>query len=355
MRRACLIALACCALGAVPAGAAPAPSYSVTIAFTMPATETGLWLSSAADCLIFTGGWSVNSTRRFVGHSSSPRGLLDVSGRSGEAIIPREGIHVDRIFGPRPKALAAADVGLQLAGRRTFLTGVIRSSRSSSARTARRVRLVRVAGTKIAWKTAHGQLVITVRGRAALAAPLANAFERLRCKGPRLSGRPIRPGLALGPLSATIVAGQARALAGLFATSFALVGSLESGPSIVATGTARVTSGRLQFAWTSAAGVPATCTPACVPSGGTLRLDGGFDLFEGATRLAFTDLTFDATGTRPTLSATVGGRRLAIADGTDYVWQSSAELDALLASTFGDPDLHAQLVPAFTATNLAPS
>ena len=49
------------------AAAAARTVEQLKIAFTMPTTDTGLWLSSATNCLILTGGWSRASTRRFSG------------------------------------------------------------------------------------------------------------------------------------------------------------------------------------------------------------------------------------------------------------------------------------------------
>lgn len=89
MLRSAVILLACCGLPlatARPAAAAPAPVTNVNIAFALPTTDRGLYLSTPADCLLLTGGWSINSTRRYFGTSASPRGLLDVAGRSGEKL-----------------------------------------------------------------------------------------------------------------------------------------------------------------------------------------------------------------------------------------------------------------------------
>jgi hypothetical protein len=362
MRRPCLVVLACCALlvaTVAPAAAAPVALNRVQIAFTMPTGDHSVWLGSTANCLIFTGGWSRYSTQRFLGATSRPRGLLDVGGRSGEAIVPGEAIHVDRIFGARPKALAAADVGLQLDGRRAYLTGTIRRSRSHSARRAPRRRLARLSGVKLTSRTTHGQLVVTVRGRATMLPALAGALDRLRCKGLRESGRPIRAGAALGPLTATIAPAGVTALAGTFEASPLLLGSADPSPTIAATGGAQLNDPRLRFAWAPGTRVPATCPfGECAPSGGTLRLVGGFDVVQGTRRLSFTDLAIDSAGKRHTLSATVAGVRhtVAVGSGDDRNWLFSDELNALLAATFGDPDLTGQLqVPTFAATSLAPA
>jgi hypothetical protein len=77
---------------------------------------------------------------------------------------------------------------------------------------------------------------------------------------------------------------------------------------------------------------------------------------QGTTRLAFTELAIAAAGGNYTLTATVGEARHVVATGTDSAWPLSDELRALLAATFGDPELEGQiLTPQFTSTDLAPA
>jgi hypothetical protein len=333
---------------AVAAPAASGADWDLKIAYTMPSGLGSVWSYSAGNCLIFTGGWSKVSTPRFVGHARAPRGQLDVARRSGEAIVPGEAIHVDRIFGPRPRALAATDVGIQLAGRRAYLTGTIRSVRSHSARTAPRVRLAQLHGVTVATKTVRGHLVATVRGRATMLAPLTGMLNGLRCKGPRIDEHPIPAGSPLGTVTATLVPGRASAAVDSFGFELSLDGTAygPQPPHVEPTGGAQGDADGLAFATAPGSRVTATCTPdRCTPADGHVALVGGLDFVDGARRLSVTDLTLDIADGRPTIGGTVGGTVggtpltvASVADG-ESTPRIDDQLRARLVATFGDPEL----------------
>lgn len=335
-----LAALAAILAAAAPAAAAPAPSAALKIAFTMPSGPTSVWGRSAGNCLILTGGWSRASTPRFEGLTTRPRGLLDVGGRAGEAIVPGEAIHVDRIFGARPRAAAARDVGIQLAGRRAYLTGTIGASRSYSARSARRQRLAALHGVALSQRTVRGGLVVTVRGRATMLAPLAGMLERLRCRGPRVDEHPIPVGAPLGTVTATIVPARATAQVERVGFAVELGGSAPEPPQAVPTGGAQADGDGLTFAAAGAARIALACTDGgCEPSDGSVPLFGGFDVVDGARRLSVTDLTLELADGRPTLTGSVAGARIEVAHDVNRLLTISDGLRAQLAATFADPDL----------------
>ncbi len=348
MRRSLLVALACCALGAAPAGpaaAAPAPSSSVRIAFTMPTGERDVWPNAAAGCLSLSGGWSRASTPRFTGGSLRPRGLLDVSGRSGEAIVPGEAINVERILFAPSRALAAFDVGLQLAGRDAYLSGTIRRGRLLTAKAPPRRRLARLHGAKLAYRTVRGRLVVTVTGRATMLAPLASMFEELRCKGPRLSGRPIRVGAALGKVTATIQPAGATGVLASLGAAVLVGGAADPPPGVEATGGAQTSASGIRFATAERPRLEASCvSDRCEPSGGSVQLVGGFDFVAGAQRLSLTNLSIAFAGEQRTVTATVGGVSIPVAAGPAHgLLAFSDELRARLVATFGDAELDGSL------------
>ncbi|HEV7773082.1 MAG TPA: hypothetical protein VGO48_07355 [Conexibacter sp.] len=329
---------------AVAASAAPAADWDLQIAYTMPSGPGSVWSHSAGNCLIFTGGWSKVSTPRFVGHVREPRGQLDIARRSGETIVPGQAIHVDRIFGPRPRALAATDVGIQLAGRRAYLTGTIRPVHSNSARTAPRVRLAQLHGVKVATRTVHGHLVATVRGRATMLAPLTGMLNGLRCKGPRIDEHPIPAGSPLGTVTATFVPGRASAAVDSFGFALSLDGTAygPQPPHIEPTGGAKGDADGLTFATAPGSRVAATCTPdRCDPRDGHVALVGGLDFVDGARRLSVAGLTLDIAGGRPTIRGTVDGTPLTVVSvaSDENTPRIDDQLRAQLVATFGDPEL----------------
>lgn len=330
---------------AAPAGAAPSVhDWDLKIAYTMPSGQGSVWLTSVGNCLLFTGGWSKASTPRFVGLTSEPRGRLDLAGHSGETIVPGQAIHVDRIFGPRPQALAATDVGLQLAGRRAYLTGTIRSVQSYSARTAARVRLAQLHGATVGTKTVRGHLVATVSGRATMLAPLTGRLNGLRCRGPRIDEHPIPAGAPLGTVTATFVPGRASAAVDRFGFALSLDGTAygPQPPHVEPTGGAQSGADGLTFATAPGSRVTASCTPdGCEPGDGHVALVGGLDFVDGARRLSVTELTLDLADGRPTIGGTVGGTRLTVASAPsgESTPRIGDQLRAQLAARFGDPEL----------------
>jgi hypothetical protein len=327
---------------AAPAGATPAPADALSVAFTLPSTQNGLWLTAAGNCLILTGGWSQLSTAHYVGTTLRPRGLLDLATHTGEAIVPGEAIHVDRVFVPHPYARAASDMGIELAGRRAYLTGTIRRSRAHSIRTAPRRRLAALHGVTIAAATSHGRLVVTVRGRATMLAPLAGMFEQLRCRGPRIDEHPIRVGAALGAVKATIIPTRASAALTSFRLGFALGGNLPTPPHVEPTGGAQSDGDGVRLSVAPGSQVVASCTRyGCEPYDGHVPLQGGFDLSDGTGRLSLTDVVLDYAGGRRTVSATLGGARVVVgAELSDNGLLTIGDaLKAQLATAFGDPDL----------------
>lgn len=336
-----LAAVALCA--SAPAGAAPVPTAAIRIAFTLPSGPHSVWAQAPGNCLLFAYGWSPDSSTHYAGATDHARGLLDVTARSGEAIVPGEALHVDRIFGPRPRAVAAADVGLQLAGRRAYLTRTIRSSRSYSARSARRVRLAQLHGVTLASRDARGGLVVSVKGRATMLAPLAGMLNRLRCRGPRVDEHPIPVGAPLGTVTATIVPARASAAAASFSFRLSLAGTAygPEPPRLEPTGGAQLRADRLAFAAVPGARVTASCTASgCEPYAGSVTLQGGFDFVDGARRLSVTGLSASLSNGRLTIRGTAGGTQVTVASESDTgQMELDGALRAQLAATFGDPEL----------------
>jgi hypothetical protein len=353
-----LALLVAATVAAAPAHATPVPTALLRIAFRMPAGQRSVWIHQAGNCLVFTGGWSQFSTPSYAGATSRPRGLLDVPGRSGEAIVPGEAIHVDRIFGPRPQARAAVDVGIQLAGARAYLTGTIRSVRSYSARSARRVRLARLHGVAIASRSVRGGLVVTVRGRATMLPPLTGLLNRLRCKGPRVDEHPIPAGAPLGTVVATIAPARASAEPASFRLGVALGGTLATPPQLEPTGGAQSDYGDVRFGIAPGTRVTATCgEDGCDPTDGTVALVGGFDFTDGTRRLSVTELSLSLDSGRRTVTGTVAGTRMTIgAELSDNGLLTIGDaLRAQLAASFGDPELGGYLVGLrLPLTRLAP-
>ena len=342
------LAFAAVALGVPGAAlATPVPSAVVQVAFTMPTGPGSVWRWQASNCLIFTGGWSQESTQRFLGATERPRGLLDVAARTGEAIVPGEGIHVDRIFGPRPRAVAAVDVGVQLAGRRAYLTGAIRSVRSHSARTARRVRLALLHGATLTSRNVRGGLLVTVRGRGTMLRPLVALLNGLRCRGPRVDEHPIPANAPLGTVTATIVPARASAQPTTAAFRVVLGSFAPTQPHVEPTGGAQDDAGDLRFAVAPGTRVTAACSNSgCELRDGSVSLLGGFDVVDGDRRLSVTDLALSVADGRHTVTGVVGGSRIVIGEepqlGQDLAFGDA--LKAQLAATFGDATLDGYLI-----------
>jgi len=338
-----LAAAALVASAGAPARATPVPSAALQIAFTMPSGPGSVYSNAPAQCVLPAYGWSRDSSPRYVGLTEHPRGLLDVPGRSGEAIVPGEAIHVDRIFNPRPRALAATDVGLQLAGGRAYLTGTIRSSRSYSARSPRRVRLAQLHGVALTSRSVRGGLVVTARGRATMLRPLAGMFNRLRCRGARIDEHPVRVGAPLGVVRATIVPARASAAIASVDFGFLLAGDPygPEPPHVEPTGGTQAAGERLTLAATPGAHLIAACTSSgCDPDEGSVALQGGFDFVAGARRLSVTDVRVELAAGRVTLGGIVGGTPVTSArESSTGEMAVDAALRAQLATMSGDPQL----------------
>jgi hypothetical protein len=220
-------------------------------------------------------------------------------------------------FGPtgahHQPGVTVQDLGLQFVNGGAFVTGVLRSSRILSARTAPRRRLAFIAHPKLTSGPAFLQgakvpesLLFAITGDATVRSALANAINRVRCPRGRAypHSRRVRAGTLLGKIQVTMVPGAAIGTAGtvaLFPDVLERCGDDCATVSIAPTGGASVgKEGSISFPLAAGTSVPLVCDQGakCVSRAGSVSLVGGFSLGLGGAVSNATDLTFAYAGFR---------------------------------------------------------
>ena len=290
------------------------------------------------NCQLFEGaGWSLPETLSkytFATEDGPAIGALDIAGRRGSAYVKSGGLQVERILTPRPFAIRFADLGVTLDGSRMFLVGrVTRGTPQTAA--ARRVRLAVVRRAKYETgplldrrnKPVPSTFSFSISGRLTMLAAMTRAFDRTRCKGPRTSSRPFRPGYELGRLAVNVRPDVAVGLEGTSRLTPDIRDFETDAPISVepTAGATRGTDGAL--AAPLASGVPLACAGGayCIPASGDVGLPS-FDLVFNGRRASIAGVVLTSTrGTarrdtvQETVTGTLDGAPVTVATGTREV------------------------------------
>jgi hypothetical protein len=306
--------------------------YSLRLA---PAGARGSFLGQLSyNCDdFFAGGYAVQQDGRWVyADGDAPAsGALNVGRRSGDTFIKGLDWQAEGLP-PAPPPVRFADVGISIRGARIFVTARITTGQALFS-AARRTAIAELHGVK----THSGPLVdqhkqpipntfsFTGSGQQLTMLPaMARALERVRCKDPRNRfSRPIKSGTSLGHFVFGVRPEKARGLAG----SAQIETNVSSGSSYDAvtlepTGGVTLKDNLLVAPIASGLPIPLACDSgdACIPSGSSAALGGGFDLVFQGRRATVAGLVLTTTGTGPdslqqTLTGTLGGAAVTIFTG----------------------------------------
>ena len=322
MRHVCRIAVLAAALCALTPAAAAAQEGEGQTEIEVRLANAGLRPNFRTDLqdncltLVARGITPGVRSRRLYGRGPSV-GTLDAPGGTGEVQNNATGWLLEP---PRPgRPTVFDDLGIALQGQSAYLTGRIGRGRSLSAG---RVRLAQVRGAKIdagplrdgAGRPRPNTYSTAVSGTLVMLPAMSRAIGRSRCRG-RAKGRRarrLRPGYVLGRFSSEFLPGSATGLDGSASVSLALEGaSVQPGETMVAP----ITPGPP---------VPLSCAygEECLPSGGTVGVDVGFDLVRENRRVSIGGLQLTTTGQvgapYRTVTGTLDGTPVTIGEGPGY-------------------------------------
>jgi hypothetical protein len=279
------------------------------------------------------------------------------------------------------KATIVSNLGVELAGARTYVTAVVSHGKSRFSATGVRRRIAVVKRSKkregqfhdSKGKSIPSTWIYARQGTMTILAPLAKAFERDRCKRGRFVSkqtRKIRAGTVLGHLTVQLYPDRAIGTAGSFtlgnSSLWLRVEGADGEPKIAvaptagATGTGAVRDEEPALGFPLAAGARATLTcesgSKCVPvAGSSLGLTGGFTLSANGRSATVAGLSAvystDARGVnRVDLNGSLDGAPVTVASGPvpgdAYL---SDDFAARLATTLGGTEAGGGLGPPATS------
>ena len=353
-------------LGAAGSSAAAEPRTSLIVSLQLSNTNRNSFQSTLLyNCnLFFSNRAAVEGHRQFATAVGLPAGSLDFAQRRGEAFVRRTGWQVQPLPPIRARPTVFANLGVSLQGANVFLTARVTRGRSLIS-AARRARLGVVRRTKRddgplldrRGKPVPNTFSYIAEGKLKMLPAMSRALERTRCKDRHnRASRPFRPGYELGKLTVGLRPDHASGLAGQvkFKPFVTARGAEQDEPVAVEPGAGvRQGASRTLFApMTTGLPVPLTCDTgqACMPSGGTLGLGGGFDLVFAGRRASVGNITVSTTGTvdllRQSIAGTLDGSPVTIASGSGFAGGSG------LAGEFSLTDEFAQRAGAALGTEI---
>lgn len=347
-----LAGLLACAAFAAPAQAAPVPISGTGWAIAFNADGRHAMGQLSDNCLDISSGFGWNEDNGKVPFRSSKifgapflagTGTYDSATARAKAVSPGAALRFDS-FLERRKATILSNLGVELAGARTYVTAVVShgKSRFSAAKRSRIALVKRSKRREGQFRTTKGESIPSTwiyarQGTMTLLAPLAKALERDRCKRGRFVSsrtRRIRAGTVLGHLTVQLYPDRATGTAGSLGLGnsdmlLEIEGEdteppIKLAPAAGATGTGVASEEEPAIAFPLAPGarVPLTCVKGskCRPSAGaSFGLTGGFTLSANgrtATVAGLSALYTDTpAGVRLALNGSLDGAAVTVATG----------------------------------------
>jgi hypothetical protein len=274
--------------------------------------------------LFFSGGRVPDDTDPSAHADGPPVGSIDFAHSRGSAFLSGYAWQAEALAPyDRPRPVKFADIGVELAGRRIYLTARITHGRRALLQSVRRERLavVRTArredGTL---RDRHGRpapntFTYIARGRLTMLPAMSRALERTRCKDRRHNpaSHRLKPGYWLGRLTVALRQDQAAGLGGdvLYEPDVTTPGDEDDVPVAVEPtgGVTRDRDGVLHAPMASGLPVPLLCESGvdCFAAGGSIGLGGGFDLVLAGRRASVTNVVVTTTLAGDTLTHSVTG------------------------------------------------
>jgi hypothetical protein len=227
--------------------------------------------------------------------------------------------------GARGRSFKLANMGLQFARGRLYLTGEIRRTRALAAAARPRQRLAVIARPRLLAGNQRERgkppvpntFLFAVQGDAKITKPLADALRRARCSGRFARGRPPRAGSRLGEITTQLLPTAAKGLGG----TVDVVGGLQLHTdvedvdvAVTPTGGATVVQTDasdyvLRYPLPAGTATPLTCTLSngCFPSSGGFALPGQLALSLNGQTAILAGLTVSYTPADPAPTTVVTG------------------------------------------------
>jgi hypothetical protein len=365
--------LACGALAA-PAQAAPVPISGTGWVLAFNADGRHVMTQLQDNCLDISSGfgWNEDSGKKpfriskLYGAPFLPAtGTYDPATGRGKAISPGAPLRFDN-FLEHSKATILTNIGVEVAGARTYVTAIVSHGRSRFSAAGKRSRIALVKRSKrlegqfhdSKGKSIPSTWIYARQGTMTLLGPLAKAFERDRCKHGRFVSprtRKIRAGTVLGHLTVQLYPDRATGTAGSLGIGKSeLLLEIEGAdtespisvaPAAGATGTGVATADKPAIAFPLAAGtrVPLDCVSGakCRPAAGaSFGLTGGFTLSANGRTATVGGLsalyTAGAGATIVSLNGSLDGAPVTVATGfSDGSPNLTDDFQARLATTLG--------------------
>ena len=369
------------AAGASPANAAPLAIQGLTGVIEMPGAKGSALWTLGQDCIaVEPKRWqSIGSRNRntlTLGAGATPAaGSVDGSARVGEAHETKAVALGFHDYNVKPdRVLEVQDLGIELRGGRAYLTGrLVRGKPTFAA--AKRVRLATIARPRFfagnatvprhPSQTQPNTFLMAVQGKATVAAPLAKALNRIRCKPNKffvIHPRPVRPGIPFGFVTIQLQPGAAVGVAGLAGTSPEFVTSDDS--TLAASAIAPATLGKAGIGMPLQDGTHAALTCSfgrdCGPAAGTqLGLAGGITVSAGGRSASIDGIQMTFAGGQSgdppvAVAGRVNGQQMDLTSAEDGPERATPEFLQALSSALGVTVVTARFSPAVTFTQLTP-
>jgi hypothetical protein len=366
------------------ASAAPTPVGGLRWFITIPAS---LDQHLAADCFLpLARGWDYDGNRRAWGHLAgghdAATGGWDVAGGRGSVRGTGAATLFDsftQVQSHTGHAWELGAMGLELRGGRVAITATIRSARSVTAALKRQTIAV-IAHPRFHSGVGHrfdrhdkdlgiqpNSYVMSVEGKATIAAGFVAATHRWRCKGhpANFTADHVHVGDPFGSVLVSFGVRAASGLAGTLALSVRLNRGDDDAPVAItaaapATGATKRDVATVTFAVPDGSRTPLACDlgASCVPSGGGFGLAGGLVLALDGRSATVDGLAIawspGTDGPVATITGAVDGQPMTIAAGdASGVRLTGAFLAAAATALGAELGGALQVDPQFTATGPA--
>jgi hypothetical protein len=332
-----VVAIACVGLAAPPVASAGDDASDAQMTVSLRLANAGQRPNLLGDlqvncALFFVNGTSPGGRSRYVFANLRGRftGAPDFTAGRGEARLAAGFWQVEALPPGRAR-VRFADLGIELDGRRVYVTARLTRGKALLSGAARQ-RIGVIRGAKLddgPLRDRNGREVpstysAAVTGQFAMLGPMARALERTRCKGRRnRASRRLPAGYVAGRMTVEVRPARARGLAGTAELTVRGVDPVTVEPAAGATALAPPDDeGRFVAPITSGLPVPLACVvgDGCAPISGTYGVGGGFDLaFEGR-RASVANLQVTSTGSaltnaQYTVTGTLNGAPVTIVTG----------------------------------------
>ncbi|HEX4734642.1 MAG TPA: hypothetical protein VH247_09535 [Thermoleophilaceae bacterium] len=367
--------------GASPANAAPLPIQGLNGVIEMPGAKGSALWTLGQDCIaVEPGRWqSVRSRNRntltLAAGAATAVGSMDGSARAGDAHEKKAVALAFHDYNLKPdRVLNLQDLGIELRGSRAYLTGrLVRGKPTFAA--VKRVRLATIARPRFfsgnatvpghPSQTQPDTFLMAIQGNATVAAPLAKALNRIRCRPNKffvIHPRPVRQGIPLGFVAIQLMPGAAVGVAGLAGTSPEFATS--DGTELAATAIAPATLGKAGIGMPVLDGTRAALTCSygrdCRPAtGAQLGLAGGITVSTGGRSATIDGIQVTYAGGAQrgdppvaVSSGRVDGQPMNLTSAVDGSERATPEFLQALSSALGVTVATARFSPSVTFTQV---